>query len=50
MGKKMIGQKNGQYFFAQSFFCRKPACFWNAARSMHPPGFLGLALQRAVGF
>jgi hypothetical protein len=48
MGKKMIGQKDGQCFFAQSFFCLKTACFWSAARTVRSPGFLGLALQRAV--
>jgi hypothetical protein len=37
MGKKMA-----------SIFCPKAAYFWNAARTVRSPGFLGLALQRAV--
>jgi hypothetical protein len=48
MGKKMIGQKDGQYFFAQSFFCPKTAYFCDAARTVRSPGFPGLALQRAA--
>jgi hypothetical protein len=40
--------QDGQYFFAHAFLCLKPAYFWNAARTVRSPGFLSLALQRAV--
>jgi hypothetical protein len=47
MGKKMIGQKEGQYFFAQSFFC--PELLTSETQHVRcAPGFLSIALQRAV--
>jgi hypothetical protein len=36
--------------FCPVIFCLKTADFWNAARTVRSPGFLGLALPRAIEF
>jgi hypothetical protein len=48
MGKKMMGQKDGQCFFAPSFFARKLLTS-EPQLGRCVPGFLSIALQRAVG-
>jgi hypothetical protein len=43
-----MGKKMASIFLPNHFFAQKTAYFWSAARTVRSPGFLGLALQRAV--